>query len=789
MLKNYFTIAWRNLRNSKMYSAINIGGLAVGMTVALLISLWINSEISFNKSFDHYKNIAQLWQNVNFTGEKATYNVMPIPLAQELRTKFPDFKAVSLSSNQSFILSSGEKKLSQTGNYVESSFANIFSLKMEAGNKDGLKEINSIMISQSLAKSLFGTENPIGKIIRINNKSSLKVTGVYEDFPENSAFSDVSCLMPWDLYTSSEQWVHDSKDQWDNNSWQIYVQIQGSDFKKVSAQIKDIRMKRSEPPPYKPEFFLHPMSKWHLYSDFANGVNIGGLISFVWLFGIIGTFVLLLACINFMNLSTARSEKRAKEVGIRKAIGSMRRQLVVQFFSESILVAMLAFMISLLLAQLTLPFFNGIAGKQIRILWTEPLFWIIGIGFSFFTGLIAGSYPAIYLSSFNPVKVLKGTFRVGRFAAIPRKVLVVIQFSVSLTLIIGTTIVFRQIQYAKNRSVGYNRNGLIEVNMSTPQLYEHYEALRNDLLHSGGVDEFAESSGSITEQSGGVTNISWPGKTPDMHQLFMSNRVTREYGKTIGWHLNGGRDFSKEFTTDSTSMILNESAVRLMALKNPINTTLKWGGKDYQVIGVIKDMVKENPFEPVSPSFFVMNYKEVNTIDIKLSSSLGIAESLAKVEEIFRRYNPASPFAYSFVDDIYGKKFLNEERIGKLAAFFAILAIFISCLGLFGVASFVAEQRTKEIGVRKVLGASIINLWSLLSKEFVGLVIISILISMPLAYYFMHHWLLNYNYRTEISWWIFASAGVAILLITILTVSFQAIKAAISNPVRSLRSE
>ncbi|MEP7141913.1 MAG: ABC transporter permease [Ferruginibacter sp.] len=790
MIKNYFKIAFRNLRRNKVYSFINIGGLAVGMSVAILIGLWIFDELSFDKNFDNYKRIAQVWQFVKFDVEKSSYNVLPTPLANELRTKYPDFKSVSLSSNQTLILAAGDKKFSKAGNYVEPDFTEMMSLKMIAGNRNSLQDVNSIMLSESLAKTFFGAENAISQLIKIDNKRTVKVTGIYKDFPNNSSFGEVFFLAPWELYEAGNDWVKNDKDHWDDNNFQLYAQLkEGADMEKVSAKIKDIRMKRDNPPAYKPEFFLHPMNKWHLYSDFKNGVNTGGLILFVWLFGMVGIFVLLLACINFMNLSTARSEKRAREVGIRKAIGSVRRQLILQFFCESLLVALIAFVFALLLTQLFLPFFNGVAGKKMIILWSSPLFWLFGIGFCLLTGLIAGSYPALYLSSFQPVKVLKGTFRVGRFAAIPRKVLVVLQFTVSVTLIIATIIVFNQIQFAKNRSVGYNRSGIIEINMNTPELNGHYNALRNDLLNTGAVSEMSESSGSVTGQSGGTTDFSWRGKTPDTRPLAMSNNITHDYGKTVGWQLADGRDFSRNFTMDSTSIILNKSAVKLMSFKKPLDEIIKYHGKDYKVIGVINDMIKESPFEPVKPTFYTLNYNAVNVISIKLAPQVSTGEALGKVENVFRKINPASPFDYKFVDEEYARKFSNEERIGKLAAFFAILAIFICCLGLFGVASFVAEQRTREIGVRKVLGASVLNLWGLLSKEFIMLVIISLSIAIPVSYYFMSKWLQNYEYRMEMSWWIFAAAAMGALTITVLTVSLQAIKAAIANPVKSLRTE
>jgi len=790
MIKSYIKIALRNLIKSKTYSVINIGGLAVGMAVAMLIGLWTWDELTFNKDFKNYGRVAQVWQFVKFDVEKSSYNTLPIPLAEELREKYPDFESVSLSTGRENILSIDTKTFVKSGNYVEPSFLKMMSLKILSGSSNGLKEINSILLSESLAKNFFGTESPLNKIITLNNKESLKVTGVYEDFPVNSTFKDVSFLAPWGFLLANDNNAKKDRDQWDNNSYNIYVQLkEEADFENVSDKIIDIRVKRSNPPAYKPEFFLHPMSKWHLYSDFKDGKNVGGRIEYVWLFGCIGVFVLIIACINFMNLATARCEKRAKEVGIRKSIGSVRGQLVFQFLTESFLIAFISFTLSLVLVQLTLPLFNQVVDKRMTILWNNPLFWLSGLLFSLITGLLAGSYPALYLSSFLPVKVLKGTFRVSRFASIPRKFLVVLQFTVSISMIIGFTVIFRQIEFAQGRSVGYSRNGLIEVRMNTPQLHGHFEALRNDLLTTGAVYDMSESTGSVTIQYGGTTNVTWQGKEPDTRPLLMSNRITHEYGKTIGWQIADGRDFSRELVTDTSSIIINESAVKLMNLKNPLGELVKYNGKDYKVIGLIKDMIKESPFEPIKPTFYVLDYDAVNTINIKLASQMNTSRALGKVEEVFKKYNPTSPFDYRFVDQQYAQKFSNEVRIGKLSSFFAILATFISSLGIFGLASFTAEQRTKEIGIRKILGASVLQLWQMLSKDFVSLVALSIVLSIPIAYHFMSNWLVKFQYRTEISWWIFAAAGFGALCITLLTVSFQTIKSAIANPVNSLRSE
>ena len=531
------------------------------------------------------------------------------------------------------------------------------------------------------------------------------------------------------------------------------------------------------------------MDKWYLYNEFENGVAIGGRIHFVWLFGIIGIFVLLLACINFMNLSTARSEKRAKEIGIRKAIGSLRRQLIGQFLSESLVMAFIAMCFLIALVYISLPFFNTLANKTMSVPFANPLFWLVTIGFAFLTGLFAGSYPAFYLSGFNTIKILKGTFRVGRLAVIPRKVLVVIQFTVSIAFIICTVIVFRQVQFTKNRPVGYSREGLITMDMNTPDIRKNYNGLRNELLKTGMVEDMAEANSTTTEIWSNNTGLDWKGKDPGSSPLFGTIAITHDYGKTVGWQVVSGRDFSRDFPADTGAFILNESAVKLTGMKDPIGKTMKWNGEDHVITGIVKDMIMESPYESTHPTIFHMQYGWVNKIILRIKATVPVRSALTAIEGVFNKYNPSSPFEYNFVDEEYARKFSVEERIGKLASFFAVLAILISCLGLFGLASFVAEQRTKEIGVRKVLGATILNVWQTLSKDFVVLVIISCFIAIPIAYYFMNQWLQKYQYRADMSWWIFVAAIVGSLLITLITVSFQAIKAAIANPIKSLRTE
>jgi putative ABC transport system permease protein len=765
MVKNYIKIAWRNLVKNKFSSLINIGGLAVGMAVAMLIGMWIWDELTFDKYHQNYNSVAIVMQNQTYNGETNTNKSIPAPLGAELQKNYSaDFKHIIMASqNYPHIMRVGDKNLSISGSFMQPAVTDMFSLKIVKGTSSGLKDPSSILLSQSSAKALFGNADPINKTILMDNKSNFKVTGVYEDVPQNTTlhYIDVAFIAPWDYYVTNELPKNAATD-WGDNSYRTYVQLADhADINKVSAKIKDIKLKHldKEDTRYKPALFLHPMSKWHLYSEFKNGVIVGGKIQYVWLFGIVGLFVLLLACINFMNLSTARSEKRAKEVGIRKAIGSERGQLVIQFYCESVLIAAIAFAFSLVLISLVLPLFNQLADKNIIAPWANPLFWLSGIGFSLFTGLIAGSYPALYLSSFKPVKVLKGTFKGGRFAAIPRQVLVVLQFSVSVVLIIGTIIVFKQIEFARSRPVGYSREGLIAIPMPVNDLHQHFEAVKTDLLQSGVVATVAESTSSTTHVSNNTAGFQWRGKAPELVDDFAVVGITADFGKTVGWQFLDGRDFSKTFATDSSGIVLNESAAKFMGLKNPVGENVKFWGTDHKIIGVIKDMVMDSPYEPVKQTVFYFNKNNAPSfINIKINPKISTHEALAKIEAICKIYSPSAPFMYSFADEEYAKKFEDE-------------------------------QRTKVIGVRKVWGASVFGLWRLLSSDFVMLVLIALVIATPTAYYFMHSWLQHYNYHTALSWRVFVVTGLGAVSITLLTVSYQSVKAALMNPVKSLRSE
>ncbi|AYQ36447.1 ABC transporter permease [Runella sp. SP2] len=800
MLRNYLKIAFRNLVKNTGYSVINIGGLAVGMAVAMMIGLWIYDELSYDKYHKNYNRLAQVMQHQTFNGHRGTESSIPMPLEAELRAKYgSDFKYLAMATwGGDRILTYGETKITRSGNYMDVDIPRMLSLKMLKGNHDGLKELNSILLSESVAQSLFGNEDPMGKLVRIDNKLDVKVTGVYEDLPFNTSARDLKFIAPWKLYVSSQKWVQRALDegQWDNNSFQLFAQIADhADMTQLSDKITNVKLDKvnAEEKKFKAEIFLHPMSDWHLQSNWEEGVKTGGFIQYIWLFAIVGLFVLLLACINFMNLSTARSEKRAKEVGIRKAVGSIRAQLINQFFSESFLVVIVAFWGALGVTLAVLPLFNEITDKKMVFPWTEPVFWLVSVGFIVLTGVLAGSYPALYLSSFQPVKVLKGTFRAGRFASVPRQVLVVVQFTVSITLIIGTLIVYRQIQHTKDRPMGYDNNGLVMMQMMSPDFYGKYDLLRTELKKQGAIVEMAESSSPLTGVWSNNGGFHWEGQDPSLQPEFATIWVTHDFGKTVGWQFKEGRDFSRSFSTDTAAIVINEAAVKFMGVKNPVGKVVQWGqGKDaeyFTIVGVIKDMLMESPYEPVKQTIYIMNYENVNWMTMKLNPARSASESVAMIEATFKKHLPAAPFDYKFADQEFGKKFQSEERIGKLAAIFALLAVFISCLGLFGLASFVAEQRTKEIGVRKVLGASVFNLWGMLSKDFVVLVIISCLIAIPIAYYFLSDWLKDYKYHTEISWWIFAAATLGALTITLLTVSYQSIRAAMANPIKSLKSE
>jgi ABC-type antimicrobial peptide transport system permease subunit len=787
MLKNYFTIAWRHLAKNKGYSAINIAGLATGMAIAILIGLWINDESTFDHYGPNHARIAKVMNTASADGQYYTGDVVSMMLGTTLRSQYKDlFSQTALECDgANHLFSFGDKVISAPAIYAQQELPAMFGFRMTQGSVDNAEDPTTTLIDRSLATALFGKEDPIGKVIKADNRVIFRVGGVYEDLPKNTTFNGVQVVMPW--YNQANKYCNSNTD-WQDHCGFLYVQLQPG----VTAEQATERIHLITTPFFKnwrEEDLVYPLDKNHLYGDFEQGKPAGtGLIKFVWLFAIIGAFVLLLACINFMNLSTARSEKRAREVGIRKTVGSLASQLIAQFLSESILVSLISLLFALLLVQLALPAFNNLASKEIHMPWSNPIFWLANIAFALFTGFLAGSYPAFYLSRFQPVKVLKGSFKAGRYSGLPRQVLVVLQFSVSLTLIIGTIIVFQQVMFTKNRPTGYSREGLLTVGINTPELGQHYEALRSELIEKGLAENVAASNMMLTGFGDG-NGLEWRGMAKEQNKdMFRNVNVSPDYGQTIHWKILQGRDFSRNYVTDSNAMILNDTAAKLIGFKDPIGEVVSLFGRKYNIIGVAANMINNSPYQPVQPSIFCGG-QYVSQIIVRIKPGLATGTALAAMAPIFRKYNPASPFIYEFVDKAFAAKFEEEQRIGNLAFVFAAMAIFISCLGLFGLAAFVAEQRTKEIGVRKVLGAGILTLWRLLSKDFLKLTALSMLIAMPLAWLGMNKWLSNYPYHTPLSWWIFASAGAGLLLITLITVSFQSLKAAFMNPVRSLRSE
>jgi putative ABC transport system permease protein len=792
MFQSYFKIGWRNLLHNKMYSLINIGGLALGMTVAMLIGLWVYDELSYNRHQNNYNTVAAVFQNNTEDGKTETFSSQSYQLGPELRESYGSyFKYVVMSSFAgSSILAKEQKIFTVTGCFMEEDGPELLSLQMIKGTSAGLKDPSSLLLSASAATIFFGADDPIGKVLKLDNSVDLKVIGVYQDVPDNSSFrGELGFIAPLEVLVNRGG----RSFGWGNNWLQVFVQLaENVDMQQASVAIKNAKMKNvdEDDKRFKPELFLHPLSQWHLYSDFNDGVNVGGRIQLVWLFGSIGVFVVLLASINFMNLSTARSLKRSKEVGVRKVIGSGRGQLIRQFFIESLLVVSLAFIFSILMVHLFLPWFNQIASKHIRIDWLNPSLWIALLASALLITLLSGSYPSFYLSAFSPIKVLKGTFRVGRFAALPRKALVVVQFSVSVILTIGTAVVYQQIQFAKNRPIGYELNGLVTVPIQTQEVKKNYTVLRNDLLASGMIAEVSTSETTVMNLWPSDWRYEWKGKDPNSPGHIYRGAIDYEFGKTIGWKIKEGRDFSRDFPSDSSAFILNEAAVKYMGLENPIGETIRFYGRNYTVIGVVEDMFSQSLYESNKQTVFVLDrFDRANFINIKINPASGASEAIEELNRLFVKHNPNTPFEYKFADDEFGEKFSLESLVGKLVGIFALIAIFISCLGLFGLASFMAEQRTKEIGVRKVLGASVFNLWKMLSRDFAFLTIMACLLAAPIGYYLMDSWLQQYEYHTKISGWLLAIIGIGLLVLTVVTVSFQAVKAALINPVNSLKSE
>lgn len=788
MFQNYFKIAVRNLLRNKAFSFINILGLAIGMTSAILILLWIQNEVSHDRFHSKLDRIYTLNNRDKFNGELWAWSTTPKMLGPTVKQDYPEVEDAVRVNGTGFLFTNGEKKLNAEGNFVDTGFLNVFSFPLLKGTPGAaLKGTYNIVVTETFAKKLFGNEEAMGKVVRVDSTDNFTVTGVLKDLPNNTAF-EFEYLLPWD-YMTKLGWNDSS---WGNNSVKTFVLLKpGVQQAAFDAKIKNVTIEHASPADEATtQVFTQRFADAYLYSRSENGQYVGGRIQMVELFSIIAAFILLIACINFMNLSTARSEKRAKEVGIRKVVGAPKGKLVGQFLGESVLIAFIAGLVALLLVQISLPGFNLLVGKELYIPFNSPAFWFIGLLFILLTGLVAGSYPAFFLSSYKPVNVLKGTFKAAHTLVTPRKVLVVLQFTFAIVLIISTIIVTHQIRHAQQRDSGYAKDKLVYVHLQG-DMDKHFDAIKNGLLSSGAAVAVTKSQSPITQRYSDGWGMQWTGSTEeDKKTDFIRMASDADFVKTIGVTLVEGRDIDiKKYPGDSTAMLLNETAVKVMRLKNPMGTIVKDNGRDWTVVGVLKDFIFESPFQKVQQLMVFGPASWFNVIHFKLNSARPVDESLQLAGQVFKQYNPQYPFEYKFVDEAYAKKFDDHKRVGKLAALFAGLTIFISCLGLFGLAAYMAQNRIKEIGVRRVLGASVQNITTLLSKDFLKLVVIALLIASPLAWWAMNAWLQEFEYRVSIEWWVFLTAGVVSIAIALVTVGYQAIKAATSNPVKSLRTE
>jgi ABC-type antimicrobial peptide transport system permease subunit len=787
MLHNYLKIAIRNLLRNKGFSAINISGLAIGMASALLILLWVQNELSFDRWYPNTTRLYKLYNRDHIQGSLQAWPNTPKVLAPYVKKDFAAVEDVTRYRNVVYLLSTGDTRLNASGACADSGFLKMFGLPLAKGDAThALNTPSGIVLTQHLAKTLFGNNDPMGKTVRIDSNNNFTVTAVLNDLPANTSF-EFDYLLPWSFMARYST----DNEQWGTNSVYTFVLLKpGASQPAFDREIKEVSIKHSGHQ-VTAEVFTQPMSRLHLYSKSENGVLVGDRIHIVRLFTLIAGFILLIACINFMNLSTARSERRAREVGIRKVVGAFRGSLVGQFIGESILIAALSFALALLLTHLTLDAFNQLVGKQLEIQFDNPAWYIFAIGFVVFTGLVAGSYPAFYLSAFQPVKVLKGSFRRVHALISTRKVLVILQFSFAIILIISTLIVRRQIQFAQDRDTGYDRNHLVYT-FNQGDIPQHYEAIKHDLLGSGAVISMSRSLSPITQHWSDGWNYSWEGCTEaDKRIDFVNLSSDVDFCRTMGATLLAGRDIDiYKYPTDSSAVMLNATAVRMMRIKDPVGLTIRNDdGASFHVVGVIKDFVLESPYGNIAPMLIFNSGTFFQVIHMKLNPSWPVAANMAQLEKVFRQYNPLYPTPFLFVDESYAGKFRAEQQIGTLAALFAGLTIFISCLGLFALATYMAENRIREIGVRKVLGASVTGITAMLAKDFVWLVLIAFLVAAPVAWLVMDQWLINYTYRIPIGWDIFALAGGLALFIAVATVSYQAVRAAIANPVKALRSE
>ncbi|GAA4311511.1 ABC transporter permease [Mucilaginibacter gynuensis] len=789
MLKNYIIIAWRNLLNNKLYSAINIGGLALGMAISFMLLLYVYNEFSYDKFHANNDRLYRVMNNQPVDGEVRTGSSTPKPLAEALLKDYPEFDKVARTTGPyPTLVNYKDKALKLAIMSSDPSLLDMFSFEVVSGPKgsSALADISSVVITQSAAKSLFGDANPLGQTIKIDNDRSYKVGSVIKDQPLNSSFR-FKVLMSWKALEAKMPWLVTSG--WGNYSFSTFAMLKPG----VSADVANNKIKgliaKYDPNNKANNVSLYPFASLHLYNEFKNYKAVGGRIEYVRLFLMLAIGILLVACINFMNLSTARSERRAREVGVRKAIGAGRFSLIIQFMGESLMMAFFALGLSLIIISLLLTSFSQIIGIKLTMPYTNTWAWVGALALTLVTGLVAGSYPSLFLSSFKPVKVLKGQLISTKSAVRPRQVLVVVQFTFAICLILSSIFIYKQISFIKDKPVGYEQNGLVEIEVEG-SIDKNFDAFRRDAISSGAITDAALTSGSITNTNGNSWGIVWPGQLQGEDKIPIDQMVVNyNFVSTFGLTLAQGRDFDRGRPADSLGLIVNEAAVKLMRMKEPLGQIVKWQGENRTIIGVVKDFVWGSPFEPIKPAMMGQVKGWVGGITMRLTPNASVSKSMATVQAIYKKYNPDYPFEYKFTDEVFGEKLNTEQLLGNMATGFTALAIVISCLGLFGLASFSAEQRKKEIGIRKVLGASTANIWFKLSQEFVKLVLVSFVIGACISYYNVDNWLSKYTYHTEISGWVFVVTMLLSVVICLLTVSWQAIKSAWTNPVKNLRSE
>ncbi len=787
MIKNYLLLALRNIKNNPLYAFLNIAGLSIGLASSILILLWVSDEWLYNRFHTNLDNIHLILQNQKHGGEVVTLEAMPGPLAAALRTEMPEVaRATRASWAETHILTLGDKSFSERGIYAEADFLNIFKFPALKGDPvAALKDINSVVLTERTAKKLFGEEDPIGKVIRHNGQNNLTVAAILKDIPRLSSVR-FDVLLPFGIYEKAKiAWINT---EWHNNSMPTWVELNpNTNLTAFNQKLEPYLPSKTQED--EAQIFAYPLANWRLWNEFENGKVSGGRIDLMRMLAILGIFILMIACVNFMNLATARSQKRAREVGVRKVLGAFRGMLIGQFLSESLIMAFIALGLGVLLTQLILPSFNQFFNKALELTTANWGIWATVLGLGLFTGIVAGSYPAFYLSRFNPIKVIKsGAFTKDKMGGSIRMALVTFQFCISIFLIISTIVFLKQLEYAQNRPIGYEQDHLIEI-PARGNMPDTYEAVKNDLLQLRGVKSVTTSNSNLLFYGENTAGIKWEGKTKDQNFSVSLAWVGLDWTQTTGMKIVKGRDFSAEYGRDTFACLLNQTAVKMMGLKEPVIGTVLHRDTNLTVVGVVEDYVFNEPLGKISPVMLCHAREGMNSFFVKLENDKNVQQNLAQIEQTVKKHNPSVPVRLRFTKEEYQSNFDEIRFSGRMARLFGGLAIFISCLGLFGLSAFLAERRQKEIGIRKVLGAPVYNIWLQLSKDFLKPVVIAFILATPFTIWAMQKLLSKVEYHIELQWWMFALSGILALIIAILTVSFQAIKAAVANPVKSLRTE